>query len=61
MEIYAYSPELALEFRRQHRRKVIRDRARKRQQRDEKERPVRVRELDAGWDRAIGFDRETDE
>ena len=60
MPIYAYSPELALEFRRDHRRKVIRKRAKQRRQTAEKERPVRHRELDAAWDRAIGFDRDKD-
>lgn len=58
MAIYAYSPELRMEFRRQHRRKVVNLRARKR--REQEERPREVKTKDTSWLDAITRDKDDD-
>jgi hypothetical protein len=59
MAIFAYSPELRQEFRRQHRRETVRLRARKRKRQAEK--PKDDRRVNKDWLNAIERDENDDE
>ena len=54
MPIFVHSREMTQEFRRDHRRMVIRSRARKRREREMKPRKLKPSDLDKELDRLLG-------